>query len=121
MKRVIYANQYTYNGRPFRTNSDTPLPFMELTTYANSEAKAASNFKYQIRKQCGLPRTENITLDESDITFIDLDYYNRNYYDETWDIDEPISSENKTCEICGTPLTDGGYCPVCDDGEKDYF
>lgn len=24
------------------------------------------------------------------------------------------------CENCGRPLTDGGLCPVCDDGEPDY-
>lgn len=30
------------------------------------------------------------------------------------DLDKP------TCENCGTRLTDGGYCPKCDDGEEDY-
>lgn len=28
--------------------------------------------------------------------------------------------EEPTCENCGTRLTDGGYCPKCDDGEEDY-
>lgn len=26
----------------------------------------------------------------------------------------------KVCRKCGTRLTDGGYCPICDDGEEDY-
>ena len=24
------------------------------------------------------------------------------------------------CPECGTQLTDGGFCPICDLGEKDY-
>ena len=28
--------------------------------------------------------------------------------------------DKPTCENCGTRLTDGGYCPKCDDGEEDY-
>lgn len=27
----------------------------------------------------------------------------------------------KYCDECGTHLTDGGYCPICDDGEEDMF
>ena len=25
------------------------------------------------------------------------------------------------CDRCGVPLNDGGTCPVCDDGEEDYY
>lgn len=25
------------------------------------------------------------------------------------------------CDRCNTPLNDGGTCPVCDDGEEDYY
>lgn len=30
------------------------------------------------------------------------------------------ATKRETCDNCGTELTDGGYCPVCDDGEEDY-
>lgn len=29
--------------------------------------------------------------------------------------------EHPTCDRCGIRLNDGGTCPVCDDGEEDYF
>ena len=29
--------------------------------------------------------------------------------------------EKPTCDNCGTSLTDGGYCPVCDDGAEDIY
>ncbi len=29
-------------------------------------------------------------------------------------------TEYTTCDSCGRRLSDGGYCPVCDDGEEDY-
>ena len=25
------------------------------------------------------------------------------------------------CDRCGTQLADGGFCPICDDGEEDYI
>lgn len=31
------------------------------------------------------------------------------------------SKVNPTCDECGRRLTDGGHCPVCDDGEEDYY
>lgn len=37
---------------------------------------------------------------------------------------ELVSSEKElkpTCDDCGTVLTDGGYCPVCDDGVEDLI
>ena len=30
------------------------------------------------------------------------------------------SVSHDTCAECGVPLTDGGRCPICDDGEEDY-
>lgn len=30
-----------------------------------------------------------------------------------------VFEEKPTCPDCGTRLTDGGYCPKCDDGEED--
>jgi hypothetical protein len=30
-------------------------------------------------------------------------------------------SEKPFCSECGCDLTDGGYCPVCDDGEEDLY
>jgi hypothetical protein len=28
--------------------------------------------------------------------------------------------EKPACSYCGRRLTDGGYCPVCDDGAEDF-
>ena len=28
-------------------------------------------------------------------------------------------TEKPVCNECGCRLTDGGYCPICDDGEED--
>ena len=30
------------------------------------------------------------------------------------------ASQKLTCQDCGANITDGGICPVCDDGEEDY-
>lgn len=32
---------------------------------------------------------------------------------------EEILPEPPVCDKCGTRLTDGGFCPVCDDGASD--
>ncbi len=33
---------------------------------------------------------------------------------------EAEEAEPLTCAECGRQLTDGGICPICDDGEEDY-
>ncbi len=36
------------------------------------------------------------------------------------EVEDVYSSTRGVCPYCGTPLNDGGTCPVCDDGEEDY-
>lgn len=40
-------------------------------------------------------------------------------WDEANRATQPV--ELACCDFCGTRLTDGGFCPVCDDGEEDYL
>lgn len=34
---------------------------------------------------------------------------------------EPEFVDTCLCENCGIPLNDSGTCPICDDGEEDYY
>lgn len=36
------------------------------------------------------------------------------------EFDETDKAEFNYCDTCGTRLSDGGYCPICDDGEEDF-
>ena len=34
---------------------------------------------------------------------------------------KPEFVDTRFCDNCGIPLNDSGTCPICDDGEEDYY
>ena len=84
-------------------------------TQASSPAKALNNLRFKAGKYLGLDvgsHNVRIELDPDCLEEIDDD---NDYLDDLID-----SEEKHICDKCGTRLTDGDYCPVCDDGEEDY-
>lgn len=90
----------------------------EDTTQAVSEAQALNHLRFKAGKYLGLDvgsHNARVELDPECLEVIDNDDYFDDYVDLHSD-HEP----RDTCDKCGTPLNDGGTCPVCDDGEEDY-
>ena len=111
MKRYIRSDIYTYTGYA-TDNFGNSLGKYTLTTEAPSAKRAKTNFQHQIRKR--LNRVENfvVNIDENCIrksTAIQpapagpLEFVNK--------------GEQRRCPECGSRLTDGGYCPKCEDDE----
>lgn len=113
-------DKYLFKG--YATDGyDNPLGYYELVTYADSRKKAVNNFKFQIKKLLGLNSGYGVYISESNVKGMLGQHAT---YKPLGNITEPISiqytSDVCKCEICGTPLTDSGRCPKCDDGEEDY-
>ena len=111
MKRYIRSDIYTYTGYA-TDNFGNSLGKYTLTTEAVSAKRAKTNFQHQIRKR--LNRVEHfvVNIDENCIrksTAIQpapagpLEFVNK--------------EEKRRCPECGSRLTDGGYCPKCEDDE----
>ena len=129
MKRVL-CNKYAYNGMPEKVVGKGAAQHLEvwyttpikLETTAVSLGEAVKNFKDQIRKRAGVKNDVRINLKDSDIQLTRNDEQRPLTYEESKYVHELQEQENlKHCSKCGTLLTDGGYCPICDDGENDYF
>ena len=93
-------NTYVYEGPLYRYGrlSDNRL---KLETQAVSLDKAYANFLYRLGPGSDILK-QNIRKVE-----VEIDLPEETCYD--------------TCEYCGTRLTDGGDCPVCDFGETDLL
>ena len=75
-----------------------------VVTTAESDAIVKRNIAFKIKDVLGLKRDAQIEFDLGDIFLISRE------------------DDLKTCPICGTRLADGtGKCPICNDGEEDYF
>lgn len=75
-----------------------------ITVTGKSEADALNNVKFKIRKDNNLPVNTRLIL--SDYTIFER---------------SEVESKRKICTRCEkAALTDGGICPICDDGEEDY-
>ena len=96
-----YTGPHYYNGIKMSDSND-------LFTIARSYAEARKNFLYKIAKGDIISRYDII---DRYITQVEDDIVTQ----QAPDIEIP------TCEYCGTRLTDGGYCPVCDHGEEDLM
>lgn len=111
-------DKYLFKG--YATDAyDNTLGYYELVTYADSRKKAINNFKFQIKKLLGLNSGYSVYISESNVRCVPTQDY------RSVGVVKDLSTINHTsgvckCEICGTPLTDSGRCPRCDDGEEDY-
>lgn len=105
---------YRYEG-PIMRFGKTIVWEWDDNTQASSPAKALNNLRFKAGKYLGLDvdsHNVRIELDPDCLEEIDDD---NDYLDDLID-----SKEKSTCDKCGTKLTDGGCCPICDDGEEDY-
>ena len=99
---------YIYKGPVIRLNS-TLASKWSSETYAESSSKALSNITYKAKKVFKLTPYAKLTLDPKCL-----------HKQETTIMDLPDpKTAIKRCPNCGARLTDGGYCPICDDGTED--
>lgn len=82
-------------------------------TYAVSAKQALNQLIYQFKQEDGWVVDTAFHLDPKYLTSDNLDM-------KTPKINSTKPQvELKYCPNCGTRLTDGGYCPVCDDGDEE--
>lgn len=93
---------YTYTG-PLIDNAETLFTNWTDSVWAKSPAQAKNYILYHVRQFLGQGYYD---IDESRIKEISKEK----------NLKAAIS---KYCDKCGAQLTDGGYCPKCDDGEDD--
>lgn len=87
------------------------------TTQAPSKAKALSQLAFKAGQYLGLDvGTHHVKIELDPDCVYETQDEDESYFDDVShsEVAAPV------CDKCGTPLTDGGYCPVCDDGEQDY-
>ena len=96
---------YTYEGPIYRFNK-VYKPKTYLETMAVSTAQAVNNLIFKAAKEIGYDRSAGAQVS------INIDLINK-------EEEETGGKEVNRCEKCGTPLTDGGFCPKCDDGVED--
>lgn len=99
---------YTYKGPVIRFRNILDNKWSS-ETYAESPTKALSNITYKAKKAFKLTPDMKLTLDPKCL-----------HKQETTTLDLPDPKTTiKRCTKCGARLTDGGYCPQCDDGADD--
>lgn len=106
---------YKYTGRAFNFEHELPIQD-EYYVYAVSEKHALNNLRARIAKELGMDiKRFLVTLEDDKLKEVKPE--------ETVKDEEPF--EKKFCDKHRkpVPLTDGGYCPICDDGvdESEYF
>lgn len=84
------------------TFGKTYLQHWEGETRAVTAERALVNLCKQVKDSYKLTKDFNLSLDQSKLTGYEL-------------AAEPV----KKCPTCGARLTDGGFCPRCDDGAED--
>lgn len=80
-------------------------------TRAVSAQKALVNLSFKAKQIFGMQPFSSLTLNPKFLTCTKREDNK----------DTPNTKEIKHCPKCGAVLTDGGYCPVCDDGDFEYF
>jgi hypothetical protein len=96
----IFKGKATF--KDLYNNEKTISVFPPVQVHGSTEARALSNVKWLLRKKHGLNINTPIILSDYLIAKLTPD---KSY---------------KICPKCEkTRLTDGGYCPVCDDGTED--
>lgn len=101
--------KYFYKGPVYKFNK-LYQDIWTGETYAVSDKQALNQLTFQFKESGGWNKNTAFTLD--------INYLSKN---ESQIIlpDDYIPNITKRCEKCGTKLTDGGYCPVCDDGDEE--
>lgn len=95
---------YIYAG-PVYSFNEVLRYYWEGETWALSDAKALNNIIHTFKKEeLHKKDTYNIELDPACLDVVD----------------GPLLPPEERCPKCGIRLTDGGYCPKCDDGEEEY-
>jgi len=98
MKLYIKStSEYRYCGSVADRFGNIKIRDWECSTRASSIDQARNNILFQAKKRLGLKPTAFLKLTKPD-----------NIEDLT-----PIEEDNSRCPNCGTPLTDGGFCPRC--------
>ena len=90
----------TYNVKCFLSSEMGGTRPYETTV----EAKDAQEVRKVLKKKCRGYIIHDVTITEVTPAVDDFDTF-----------------ERERCDKCNTPLNDGGTCPVCDDGEEDYY
>ena len=109
-KHVRNQNTYSYSGPVYRFNK-LYSSFWAGETQASSPKQALNNLTYKAKKDFDFTVSSNLTLDPD---YLSCDY-------EQMYLDVPVDEKIKHCPNCGERLTDGGYCPRCDDGYEDVY
>ena len=104
--------QVHYEGNIYDENGNKETTF-EATTMAISLTQARSRILNQYWKRVGGTR-KRWSIDENKLE-IQLTPKEQELWDKYY-----ATPEIPICPRCGRRLTDGKYCPVCDDGEQDY-
>lgn len=101
---------YTYKGPVYRFNN-VYSRYWEGQVYATSEKQAEFLLNKKVKKEYGFVPNTNLSVDPRYIQLVQTQ--------NSEAFSDPLKPR-KCCKVCGTPLNDGGTCPVCDDGEEDY-
>ena len=103
---------YRYEG-PIKQFGKIVAWGWEGTTKAVSEKQALNNLRFQAGDYLGLDvGSHRVKIELDPDCLITTNDEQEGYFDDF--------QIRRVCDKCGTSLTDGGYCPKCDDGEEDY-
>ena len=104
---------YRYAGPVFTFNDKIYRQWWEGETKAVTAGRALANLCKQFKDGNGLAKDFMLSLDPSR-----LEKGEEAPDAERREISQP-TAQIKKCPICGARLTDGGFCPRCDDGADD--
>ena len=104
---------YRYAGPVFTFSGKIYRQWWEGETKAVTAGRALANLCKQFKDGNGLAKDFMLSLDPSR-----LEKGEEAPDAERREISQPIA-QIKKCPICGARLTDGGFCPRCDDGAED--
>ena len=102
---------YRYEG-PIMRFGKVVMYDWEAATQASSPKEAYRNFIFKAGKALGYDvgsHNYKVEIDRDGI--YEIDQEDDGYFDED------VMNTPKHCPECGSLLTDGGYCPKCDDGD----
>ena len=103
MKIYIKSSRYVYEGSIADRYGNILIRDAEFYTNATSFKKAKSNVLSQAKKRLGLKQSAYLKLCRPENLEETIDYN-----------EQPAEGqETQYCPNCGTPLTDGGFCPKC--------
>lgn len=111
MKNTVkQLHTYSYGGPLYRF-AKLYSQYWEGETQAVSPEKALNNLTFKAKSQLHFNCGANLELDPSYLLCDDESF------------EDSVTPDHKIeyCDKCGTQLTDGGYCPKCDDGVEDAY